>query len=209
MDLTLWLAFATAYAVMAVTPGPVTLLVMSYALSQGRRSAMAVVAGTTLGDATCMLAAMLGVGALLAASATAFLVLKLAGAAYLVFLGVRLWRAPVATEAVAPPIAGALRMFVHAYLTTVLNPKTVLFFMVFLPQFLDPHTGLLRQAALLFPTILVLGGLIDGGYSFGAASLRRFTRRPATQRVVNRAAGGVLVGEGVAAAVWRGVAIST
>ena len=206
MDLTLWAAFTVAYLVMALTPGPVVLMIASYALSQGRRSAFAVVAGTTLGDATCMLAAMLGVGALLAASATAFFVLKLVGAAYLVFLGIKLWRAPIVPEdADAPPPTGMGRMFLHAYLTTVLNPKTVLFFMVFLPQFIDPHAPFARQAAVLAATILVVGGTIDGSYSLAAASLRRFTRRPKTQRAVNRAAGGVLVGEGVLAATWRGI----
>ena len=202
-----WAAFAAAYGLMAVTPGPVTLLVMSYALSQGRRSALAVVAGTTLGDATCMLAAMLGLGALLAASAGAFAVLKIAGAAYLVFLGLRLWRAPVAAEgqpAAAP--AGAMRMFAHAWVTTVLNPKTVLFFMVFLPQFIDPQARLAPQAAILGGTILAVGGTIDGGYSLGAGWLRRFTRRPRAQRAVNRVAGSLLMGEGFVAATWRGIA---
>lgn len=206
MDLTLWAAFAVAYGLMAVTPGPVTLLVMSYALSQGRRSAWAVVAGTTLGDATCMLAAMLGLGALLAASATAFAVLKVAGALYLVFLGIRLWRAPVAAEGTAPPSAGIGRMFVHAWLTTVLNPKTVLFFMVFLPQFVDAHARFAPQVAIFAITIVAVGGIVDGGYSLAAGWLRRFARRPRAQRAVNRAAGGLLVGEGVLAAAWRGIA---
>ena len=206
MDLTLWIAFVVAYGLMAVTPGPVTMLVMSYALSQGRRSALAVVAGTTLGDATCMLAAMLGVGALLAASATAFEVLKVAGAIYLVFLGVKLWRAPVVAEGASPPPTNMGRMFVHAWLTTVLNPKTVLFFMVFLPQFIDSHVKFTTQVGILWVTILVVGGIVDGSYSVAASSLRRFTRRPHTQRRVNRAAGGLLVGEGVLAAAWRGIA---
>ncbi len=212
MSLTLWMAFAVAYTVMAVTPGPVTLLVVSYALTQGRRSALAVVAGTTLGDASCMAAAMLGLGALLAASATAFMVLKLAGAAYLVFLGVAMWRAPIAAASAdgAEPdgrARPAWRMFLHAYLTTVLNPKTVLFFMVFMPQFMDPHAPLLPQLGMFAATILVLGGAVDGSYSLFGSRLRRFTRRPRAQRAVNRVAGGVLVGEGVLAAAWRGLVL--
>lgn len=210
MSLTLWMAFAVAYTVMAVTPGPVTLLVVSYAVTQGRRSALAVVAATTLGDASCMVAAMLGLGALLAASATAFLVLKLVGAAYLVFLGVTMWRAPLMRDAAdgggTPGAARpAWRMFLHAYLTTVLNPKTVLFFMVFMPQFMNPRAALLPQLGIFAATILVLGGVVDGSYSLFGRHLRRFTRRPRAQRAVNRVAGGVLVGEGVLAAAWRGL----
>lgn len=208
MSAVLWAAFAVAYVGMAVTPGPVVLLVMSYALTQGRRSALAVVAGTTLGDASCMAAAMLGLGALLRASAGAFLVLKLLGAAYLVFLGVRMWRAPAAAAADAGGRAGrpAWRMFLHAYLTTVLNPKAILFFVVFMPQFMDPRAPLLPQLGIFAATIVLLGAAVDGSYSVFAGSLRRFTRRPRAQRAVNRVAGGVLVGEGVLAAAWRGLA---
>ncbi len=207
MSTTLWAAFAVAYLVMAITPGPVTLLVMSYALTQGRRSALAVVAGTTLGDASCMATAMLGLGALLRASAAAFLVLKLLGAVYLVFLGVAMWRSPVAiaTDAAGRSGTPAWRMFLHAYLTTVLNPKTVLFFMVFLPQFMDARASLLPQLGIFAATIVALGGAVDGGYSLFASALRRFMRRARAQRAVNRVAGGLLVGEGVLAAAWRGI----
>src|SRR5579863_5279445 len=88
MTLAAWIAFTLAYTLMALAPGPVILLVVSYAITNGRRTALAVVAATALGDATCLSAAVLGLGALLAASETAFVVLKLAGAGYLVFLGV-------------------------------------------------------------------------------------------------------------------------
>src|SRR5690606_1925655 len=90
-----WLAFAAASAVMLAIPGPTILLVISYALGLGRRTAGATVAGVTLGDFTAMTASMLGLGALLATSAAVFTVLKWAGAAYLVWLGIKLWRAPV------------------------------------------------------------------------------------------------------------------
>jgi threonine/homoserine/homoserine lactone efflux protein len=196
-----WLAFVAAYAAMAITPGPVTLLVMSYALSSGRRTALAVVAGTTLGDATCCMLAAIGLGAIIAASATAFTALKLVGAAYLIFLGVRMWRTAARpaspAEAVLP--RSALRMFGHAYLTTVLNPKTVLFFMVFLPQFLDPGRPLLPQLAVLLPTIFMVGGLVDGSYSFSAAMIRHKLRTPRAQVRMGRACGSLLVGEGIVA----------
>jgi threonine/homoserine/homoserine lactone efflux protein len=207
MSLTSWIAFTLAYAIMAATPGPVILLVVSYALTQGRRTALAVVAGTALGDATCLLAALGGLGALLAASAVAFTMVKLAGCAYLVFLGVRLWRAPPSVDAElagAPPRAGG-RIFLHAYLTTVFNPKSVLFFMMFVPQFLNPRAPLGGQLGLMLPSVLVVGLAVDGCYSLFGARFRRFIRTRRAGRAVNRFAGGVLVGEGVLAAAWRGI----
>lgn len=206
MSFAAWLTFALAYTLMAVTPGPVVLLVVSYAVSQGRRTAFAVVAGTTLGDATCLVGAMFGLGALLAASATAFTVLKFAGAAYVVILGVKLWRAPpllrdMETAPAALPSLG--RVFLNAYLATTLNPKSVLFFMLFVPQFMTAGAPLLPQFAALLGGVILCGVTVDGGYSVLAASFRRFIRRSRTQKAVNRVAGGLLVGQGIAAAAWR------
>lgn len=208
MSFTAWIAFALAYGLMAAAPGPTTLLVVSYGLAQGRRTSLAVVAGTTIGDASCLAAAMFGIGAVLAASATAFFALKVAGALYLVFLGVRIWRAPPLPHGEAPPAPRSLsRVFVHAYLTTVFNPKSILFFMIFVPQFMNEHAPLLPQFAVMAATVLACGAGIDGSYSLFAAHLRRFIRTPRVQRVVNRISGGLLVGEGIAAAAWRSLAL--
>ena len=202
-----WMAFALAYSLMALAPGPVVLLVVSHAVAYGRRTAGAVVAATVLGDAACLIAAVGGVGAILAASALAFTILKLAGAAYLVFLGVKLWRAPPAPTPTAAPAGSLRRVFVHAFLTAVLNPKSILFFMVFVPQFLDPHAPLPPQLGVMVGSIVVCGVLVDGGYTMFAASLRRFIRAPGAQRVVNRVAGGTLVAEGALTAVSRGLVL--
>lgn len=204
-----WIAFTLAYTLMALAPGPVILLVVSYALSQGRRTALAVVAGTALGDATCLSAAVFGAGAVIAASATAFLVLKLAGAAYLIFLGVRLWRAPPLppTMAVDNADRALWAVLLHAWLTTALNPKSILFFMVFVPQFMDPHAPLLPQLGAMLASIIVCGTAVDGSYTVFAASLRRFIRGKGAQQAVNRVTGGALVAEGVLAAAWRGLAL--
>lgn len=209
MSLTAWIAFTLAYTLMAVAPGPVILLVVSYAIAHGRRTALAVVAATVLGDATCLAAAILGVGALLAASATAFTVLKFAGAGYLVFLGVKLWRAPPVPAVPEPgaPRRSLGRVFVHAYVTTVLNPKSVLFFMVFVPQFMAPRAPLLPQLAAMEASVLLCGVMVDGSYSAFATRLRRFIRAPRAQRAVNRLTGGTLVAEGVFTAFWRSVTL--
>ncbi len=207
MAIATWLAFTIAYAIMAFTPGPVIMLIVSYALSQGRRTALAIVAGTTLGDSTCMTAAVLGVGALLQASALAFTLLKLFGAAYLVFLGVKLWRQPVGETVAADPKTGLSlgRAFAHAYLSTAFNPKTVLFFMVFVPQFMNPHAALFPQLGSMLISIMVFGALIDGGYSLFAARIGARLSSRRSRMTVNKVAGGVLVGEGALAAAWRGI----
>lgn len=205
MSPTAWIAFVLAYTLMALAPGPVVLLVVSHAVTHGRRTAGTVVAATALGDAACLVAAMGGVGAVLAASALAFTVLKLAGAAYLVGLGVKLWRAPplqAAATAAAPPRALG-RVFLHVFLTAVLNPKSILFFMVFVPQFLDPTAPLAPQLAAMVAGTMVCSLLVDGGYTLFAGRLRRFIRTPRAQRVVNRLAGGSLMAEGALAAVSR------
>src|SRR5690606_5248738 len=128
MSLDHWLAFAAASAVMLAIPGPTILLVISYALGHGRKAAGATVAGVALGDFTAMTASMLGLGALLATSAAIFTVLKWAGAAYLVWLGIKLWRAPVSgAEGAAPAGEKPGRIFAHAYVVTALNPKSIVF----------------------------------------------------------------------------------
>ncbi|MBL8653874.1 MAG: LysE family transporter, partial [Alphaproteobacteria bacterium] len=139
MAIEIWLAFVAASAVLLLIPGPTILLVVSYALGQGWRAALPMAIGVALGDFTAMTLSMIGVGALLAASATAFAILKWVGAAYLVYLGIKLWRSG-GTLAAAPAQdrASAAKMLGHAWLVTALNPKGITFFVAFLPQFLDP-----------------------------------------------------------------------
>ncbi len=101
MSLEAWFAFAAASAIMLAIPGPTILLVVSYALGHGRKTALATVTGVALGDFTAMTASLFGLGAVLAASATLFTVLKWVGGAYLIWLGIKLWRAPIISEPMA------------------------------------------------------------------------------------------------------------
>jgi threonine/homoserine/homoserine lactone efflux protein len=204
MSVELWLAFAAASVVLLAIPGPTVLLVTSYALGHGRRSAAPIVAGVALGDFTAMTASLLGLGVLLAASSTVFTLLKLTGAAYLVWLGIRLWRAPVAQEGeAARPAAGPAGMFLHAYAVTALNPKGIVFFVAFLPQFLDPSRPALAQMAVMEATFLALAVLNASLYAALASAARRTIRRPSVQRAVNRLGGSLLVGAGLATAAWK------
>ena len=127
-----WLAFVAASAILLAIPGPTVLLVISYALGHGRKAAAGVVTGVALGDLTAMTASMLGLGAILATSATIFTVLRWIGGAYLIYLGVALWRAPVrAADVDDLPRVSPVRMLGHAYAVTALNPKSIVFFVAF------------------------------------------------------------------------------
>jgi threonine/homoserine/homoserine lactone efflux protein len=200
-----WLAFALASAVLLAIPGPTILLVVSYALGHGRSASRATVAGVALGDFTAMTASMLGLGALLAASSTLFVALKWVGAAYLVWLGLKLWRAPAtlgdATEATAE--ADPVRIMLHAFAVTALNPKSIVFFVAFLPQFLDLSRPLLPQMVIFEATFLVLATLNALAYATLASAARRTIRRPSVQRTVNRIGGSLLMGAGAATVLWR------
>ncbi|MBP2229907.1 threonine/homoserine/homoserine lactone efflux protein [Azospirillum agricola] len=205
MSFELWLAFAAASTVMLLIPGPTVLIVVSYALGHGRRSAMATVAGVALGDFTAMTASMLGLGVLLSTSAALFTALKWVGAAYLVYLGVKLWRAPVTVGADADeqPDVSPLRMMLHTYAVTALNPKSIVFFVAFLPQFLDTARPLAGQMVAMEATFLVLATLNATLYALLASAARRAVRTPSVQRAVNRTGGSLLVGAGLLTAAWK------
>lgn len=205
MALDHWLAFTLASAVMLAIPGPTVVLVVSYALGYGRRLAFATVSGVALGDFTAMTASMLGLGALLATSATLFTLLKWIGAAYLVWLGVKLWRAPAGRleSAAEGRDVRPLPVFLHAFAVTALNPKSITFFLAFLPQFLDPATPFARQMVILEATFLVLATLNALAYALAASAARTTIRRPAVQRTVNRVGGSLLIGAGALTAAWR------
>lgn len=205
MSFETWAAFAVASAIMLAIPGPTILLVVSYALSHGRRVASATVAGVALGDFTAMTASMLGVGALLATSAALFTALKWVGAAYLVYLGIKLWRAPVEDGAIpqAEKETNARRIFLHAYVVTALNPKSIIFFVAFLPQFLDPAAPALTQMVVFETTFVILATLNAAAYALLASMARGAIRKPSVQRIVNRTGGSLLIGAGMLAAGFR------
>ncbi len=192
-----WLAFLAASIVVLIIPGPTVLLVVSYALTQGRRVALAMAAGVALGDFTAMTLSLAGLGALLLASATLFTALKWVGAAYLVYLGVRLWRAPP----VLPDIAAEPRtrgIFGHAFVVTALNPKSIAFFVAFVPQFIDHARPLLPQFVIMEATFVFFATVNALAYALAADKLRQRIRNSRTLTWLNRAGATCLVGMGAA-----------
>ena len=199
-----WAAFAAASTILLLIPGPTILLVVSYALGQGWRTALPMAVGVALGDFTAMTASLLGLGVLLAASATVFAALKWAGAAYLVWLGIKLWRAGGHLEATPRTgAAPAARMIAHAWLVTALNPKSIVFFVAFLPQFVDPRQPFLPQVAIFEATFLVLAFANALTYATLASRARSLMRSPRAIGLLNRLGGGLLIGAGVATATMR------
>ena len=154
-----------------------------------------------------MTASMVGLGALLAASATVFTALKWIGAAYLIYLGIKLWRAPVSDNSEeSNPDANKerpFRIFLHTYAVTALNPKSIIFFVAFLPQFLDASKPIAFQMMVFETTFLVLATLNAALYGLMASMARKTIRKPSVQRVVNRTGGSLMIGAGLLAVGWK------
>jgi threonine/homoserine/homoserine lactone efflux protein len=206
MDLNLWLAFVVASIALLIIPGPTILLVLSYAISQGRKVALATAAGVALGDLIAMSASLLGLGALVLASATLFVALKWVGAAYLIYLGLKLYRSAAGislgdlTKKSALPVRG---VFGHAATVTALNPKSIVFFIAFVPQFIRPENPLLPQFAILIATFVSLAALNALAYAILADRMRARIERPNVLSGLTRFGGGALIAMGIATAMFR------
>lgn len=206
MTFELYTAYVLATLVVLAIPGPTIMLVVSYALSQGRRSALATVTGVALGDATAASLSLLGLGALLATSATLFAVLKWIGAAYLVWLGVKLWRTkpvPLAMEGLAA--RDNRTILLHAWIVTALNPKGIAFFIAFLPHFIAPNAPVTPQLIIMGVTFVVLAIINALVYAYLAAAVRTQVKKPRTMKLINRVGGSVLIGAGLMTAMVRRV----
>jgi homoserine/homoserine lactone efflux protein len=206
MPIDLWLAFVAASIALLMIPGPTVMLVLSYALSKGRSVALASAAGVALGDLVAMTASLAGLGALVLASATLFTVLKWAGAVYLVWLGIKLLRS-APSDGLEGITTGrdvtARSVFGHAAAVTALNPKSIAFFIAFVPQFLTPGLPLIPQFAILIATFVGLATLNALAYALLADKLRRTIARPSVITGLTRTGGVALVGMGFATAILR------
>ena len=198
MSVEIWLAFVAASAILLVIPGPTILTVISYSVAHGRRANVPLVAAVALGDSTALVLSLLGLGALLAASAFWFTAIKWAGGLYLVYLGVKLLRAGIAAvEVAAPAVPGSRwRLFANTYVVTALNPKGMIFFVAFLPQFLDPAGDVRAQLWLLSITFVALATVNATLYAVFAGTARRILAAPRAQRRFNMAGGTLLTAAG-------------
>jgi threonine/homoserine/homoserine lactone efflux protein len=192
--------FAAAALALLLIPGPAVLYIVAQSAEHGRLAGIVSVAGVHLGTLVHVAAAAVGLSALIVSSAVAFSVVKYAGAAYLVYLGIRrlLTREAAELEPRDQPLSG---LFVQGVVVNVLNPKTALFFLAFLPQFVDPERTVWTQVVILGLTFVLLGFLSDGLYALAAGTLGRWLR--ARWRMLRYASGSVFVGLGVSAALAK------
>jgi threonine/homoserine/homoserine lactone efflux protein len=205
MPLESWLAFVAASAVLLLIPGPTILTVISYSMAHGRRANVPLVAAVALGDSTALAVSLLGLGALLATSAFWFTVVKWAGGLYLLWLGIKLLRAGVTSAEVTAPAAPGSRwkLFANTWLVTALNPKGIVFFVAFLPQFISPAEAVAPQLWVLAITFVVMASINATLYAVFAASARRLLASPRAQRRFHLAGGSLLSAAGVWALLAR------
>jgi threonine/homoserine/homoserine lactone efflux protein len=191
--------FVPAALVLLAIPGPAVLYVIATSVEGGRRHGLLSVAGVHLGSAVHVVAAVAGLSALIVSSAIAFSTVKYVGAGYLVFVGIKKWveRDEPADPAARPPRSGR-RVFTQGVVVNVLNPKTALFFLAFLPQFVDRDHTVWTQIAALGACWIVLGLISDGTYALAGGTIGRFLRR--RRRAVRYASGGIFIGLGAVAA---------
>ncbi|OYQ33579.1 lysine transporter LysE [Niveispirillum lacus] len=201
MELTALLIFAGIYAVAVASPGPGVAAVVARALGTGTRRTLPFIAGIVLGDLTWFALVMGGLAVLAQSFQIVFTVIKYAGAAYLLYMAWKLWRAPAQGIAEQPQIKGeGFKLVLGGLGLTLGNPKTMVFFLAILPQIIALRTMTpLAIAELCLVMVVVLGGIMTG-YALLAAGARRFIATPDRMRAVNRATGGVMAGVAVAVA---------
>ena len=217
MPLELWLAYVATSAIILAIPGPTILLVLSYSISQGRSATMPLVAGVALGDSVAIILSLIGLGTLLATSALWFTVIKWMGGLYLIYLGVKLLRGigkPLlaqpdeSTRPVKVPASSPRKLFTNAFVVTALNPKSIVFFIALLPQFISPAHPATPQLWILGVTFVVLATFGATSYALFATSLRHFLASPQAQKAYGLCGGGLLCAAGIWALSARRVLTS-
>jgi threonine/homoserine/homoserine lactone efflux protein len=198
-----WLAFVAATVVLILIPGPNVTLLVANSLTYGPRRALVTLAGTSTAIALQLLVVALGMTSLIPVLADSFAWLRWLGAAYLLYLGIQQWRAaPLALDdGEARP--STAKLFWQGMLVSATNPKTLLFYAAFLPQFIDPQAAVGPQMALLCTTFLVIATVLDGGYVLVAGRARGWLRDRKRARLRSRLTGALLMATGLGLALAR------
>lgn len=199
MTFTTWFSFVCAACLIAISPGSGAILSMSHGLAYGVRRASVTIFGLQCGVLMVLLVAGAGVGSLLLASETAFRIVKIGGALYLIYLGVTQFFSSVEDSAqslekgaITQALPSVAKRVLTGFLTNASNPKGIVFMVAVLPNFINPLTPLLPQLAILAVTMLVVDTTVMHGYAFLAASLQQWMRGVKAKRIQNRIFGGVL-----------------
>ena len=200
MSLQVYLAFVAACIALALLPGPVVTLVIANGLRHGTRAALTNIAGVQAGLAIVIGIVAIGLTSLMATMGYWFDWVRFAGAAYLAWLGIKLIRAPVGVKADAPPPRGGF--FLQGFVVLLSNPKVLVFFGAFIPQFMDMSRDHFSQVALLGVTFMVTGAITDSIYALLAGRARLFFSARRT-RLLSRISGGFMIGGGIWLALTR------
>lgn len=200
MQLELWLAYVVTSAVVLAIPGPTILLVLSYAIAQGRKATLPLVTGVALGDSVAITLSLMGLGTLLATSALWFTIIKWIGGCYLIYLGISLLRSagkpmPVQIQRESRSTPG--KLFGNAFIVTALNPKSIVFFVALLPQFISANHPVTAQLWILGLTFVALATIGATSYALFASSIRRWLASARAQKAYSMIGGGLLLSAGV------------
>lgn len=198
MNLHLFLAYCFAVAILVLIPGPIVTLVVANSLSHGSRSGLATVAGASIGNAILLCATAVGLVAFFAWLSEIFQIVRWVGAIYLIWLGIRAWRAHSAQGMrIAPTGKRSLRaLFLQGFLVAITNPKAMVFYIAFLPQFLDSHLPPARQLVVMIGTMIVMALLSDCAYALLAGRARGWFTAPERRRLQSRISATLLIGVG-------------
>jgi len=199
MNIELWFTFVAASAVLLLIPGPTILTVISYSMSHGYKAKIPLILAVALGDSTALALSLLGLGVLLAESAFWFQVVKWAGGLYLIFLGMKLFMAGVKPTIINinEQKASSWKLFANTYLVTALNPKGIIFFVAFLPQFININSDVKAQIWVLSITFVVLATVNATMYAVFAGKAQQVLSSSSTQRIFNFCGGSLLSTAGI------------
>ncbi len=206
MELSTWFTFFAASWAISLSPGAGAVAAMSAGMNHGFRRGYITTLGLVTGIWTQTLIVGIGLGALIATSSLAFSIVKWAGVAYLVWLGIKQWRAPTEPAAVADEAAakaGACELFVRGWIVNALNPKGTVFMLAVVPQFLDLARALLPQYLVIAATLAFTDLVVMAGYTALASRVLRAMRAPSQQRVLNRVFGGLFVVAGTLLGLFK------
>ncbi len=203
MELHVYLAFVVATTIMIALPGPSVLLTVAHSISFGWQHALSTVAGATMGIAVQLVVAAIGLSSLLSIVAEAFEWLRWAGAAYLVYLGIKQWQsASEPLEFETSPVSKT-NLFVQGLVITIPNPKSLIFIAAFLPQFIDAARPIGFQFVIIVPTFLGITFTVTSVWAFVAGNVRGLLRSQRAFQSVLRTAGGLMIMAGVGLALAR------
>jgi threonine/homoserine/homoserine lactone efflux protein len=209
MSVETWLSFVAACALITLIPGPCVLQVIAYALTRGRGAALLCVLGDLLGGLFLMLMSVIGLGAVLQASATLFLIVKWTGVLYVAYIGYRqIVDARSDTGEDMPDEArigskGAMGSLRAGFLASALNPKAIIFYLAFFSQFVDVDHGIVSQISILVATSTLVVGIVLSFYVILALRLKHALKGPVARRRLGYAGGGMLMGGSVLMAISR------